>query len=281
MDRELNQARRWLDTAVKGIRFGPDRRAARAELAAHMEDKAADLRRIFPDMTAQEAEERVLSEMGDPAEIGKALARVHKPWLGWLWRASGVLAVLALLWLAAFLPLRGEDAYLGDSPLSEWWDRDGLPGTSVMGVESAVRYLPGEDPDQLLALAPGQRAEANGQNVSLLRAALWREEDGGHTLYCYLRVDTWRFWERGVLREEWMKVTDSEGTVYRLGADGPEDPETGGPLNRTSQAGFGPFHSGCELILGEWDPEAEWVRLDYGPGEPVFSFTVDLEEGAA
>ena len=58
MDRELNQERRWLDTAVKGIRFGPDRRAARAELAAHMEDKAADLRRIFPDMTAQEAEER-------------------------------------------------------------------------------------------------------------------------------------------------------------------------------------------------------------------------------
>ena len=41
----------WLDTAVKGIRFGPDRRAVRAELAGHLEDKSADLRRIFPDLT--------------------------------------------------------------------------------------------------------------------------------------------------------------------------------------------------------------------------------------
>ena len=109
MDRELNQARRWLDTAVKGIRFGPDRRAARAELAAHMEDKAADLRRIFPDMTAQEAEERALSEMGDPAEVGKALAKIHRPWLGWLWRASqGALAVMLLL-----LALAGANVILG------------------------------------------------------------------------------------------------------------------------------------------------------------------------
>ena len=46
-------------------------------------------------------------------------------------------------------------------------------------------------------------------------------------------------------------------------------------------AGFGPFHSGCELYLGEWDPEADWVRLDYGPGDPVFTFTLDLEEGSA
>ena len=87
---------RWLDQAVSGIRFGPDRAAVRAELEAHMEDKAADLQRIFPDISREETEERTLSEMGDPAEIGKKLARIHKPWLGWLWRASGVLLALAL-----------------------------------------------------------------------------------------------------------------------------------------------------------------------------------------
>ena len=27
--------------------------------------------------------------------------------------------------------------------------------------------------------------------------------------------------------------------------------------------------------------EAEWVRLDYGPGSPIFTFTVDLEEERA
>ena len=78
-----------------------------------MEDKAADLQRIFPDISREEAEERALSEMGDPAEIGKELARVHKPWLGWLWRASGVLLALVLI---AFLGLNfalGDDAFPG------------------------------------------------------------------------------------------------------------------------------------------------------------------------
>ena len=45
--------------------------------------------------------------------------------------------------------------------------------------------------------------------------------------------------------------------------------------------GYGPFHAGYELYLGDFDPAAEWVRVDYGPGETVFSFTVELEEGTA
>jgi len=272
---------KWLDIAVSGIRFGPDRREVRKELEEHLEDKALDLRRIFPDMTEEEAQTRALAGMGDAEELKAALAKVHRPWLGYVWMASRVLIAVGVLWLLAIGMFRGDDAYLGDDPRSEWWDTDGLPRTAVMGDEDDTRYLPGEDPDQLLALGPGLKAEVNGQTISLLRTALWREEDGGRTLYCYLRVDTWRFWERGVLREDWMKVTDSRGRVYGLGDDAPEDPETGGQLNGMDPVGYGPFHSGYELYLQEWDPEAEWVRLDYGPGEPVFTFTVDLEEGTA
>ena len=44
----------WLDRAAGLIRFGPDRAEVRAELRAHLEDKTADLRRIFPDMTVLE-----------------------------------------------------------------------------------------------------------------------------------------------------------------------------------------------------------------------------------
>lgn len=271
----------WLDTAVRLIRFGPDRRAVREELAAHLEDKIADHLRLFPDMDEEEAETRALNEMGDAAEIGRALGKIHKPWLGYVWMASRVLVIVGVLWLLATGLFRGDDAYLGDDPRSEWWDTDGLPRTAIMGNDDDLRYLPGEDPDQLLALEPGLRAEVNGQNISLLRTALWREEDGLQTLYCYLRVNTWRFWERGVLREDWMKVTDSKGKVYGLGEDTPEDPEISGLLNGMAPGGYGPFHSGYELYLRKWDPEAEWVRLDYGPGEPVFTFTVDLEEGTA
>ena len=82
----------WLDRATAGIRFTPDREEVRAELSAHLEDKALDFQRIFPGLTEEEAQERAAAEMGDPVEIGKELAKIHKPWLGYLWRASQVLA---------------------------------------------------------------------------------------------------------------------------------------------------------------------------------------------
>ena len=80
--------KRWLALATGGIRFGPDRRAVSEELAAHLEDKTADLQRIFPDMTESEVWDRTLKEMGDPRALGKELAKIHRPWLGYLWRAS-------------------------------------------------------------------------------------------------------------------------------------------------------------------------------------------------
>lgn len=101
MDGRVSPCDQWLDKATAGIRFGPDRRAVSEELAAHLEDKAAGLRRIFPDMTEEEVWERATSEMGDPAEIGKALARLHKPWLGYLWRASKWGAAILVVLLMA------------------------------------------------------------------------------------------------------------------------------------------------------------------------------------
>ena len=95
----------WLDAASRPIRFYPDRAAVRAELEAHLEDKTADLLRIFPDMPQEEAERRALEEMGDGAALGKELAKVHRPWLGYVWTASKVALGLGLALLAVELVL--------------------------------------------------------------------------------------------------------------------------------------------------------------------------------
>jgi len=103
MSGEKTPWQEWLSQAVSGIRFAPDREEVRRELLDHLEDKAADLERIFPDMTRREAEEMALDQMGDADVLGKELARIHKPWLGYLWRASRVLLGLALVVLTVEL----------------------------------------------------------------------------------------------------------------------------------------------------------------------------------
>ena len=54
MKTNLGPVIEWLYKATAGIRFKPDRKAVRAELEEHLEDKAMDLRRIFPELTEEE-----------------------------------------------------------------------------------------------------------------------------------------------------------------------------------------------------------------------------------
>ena len=85
MKTNLGPVIEWLYKATAGIRFKPDRKAVRAELEEHLEDKAMDLRRIFPELTEEEAWERAVSEMGDPMEIGRRWAtrwRLEGNWPG-------------------------------------------------------------------------------------------------------------------------------------------------------------------------------------------------------
>ena len=261
MDRELNQARRWLDTAVKGIRFGPDRRAARAELAAHMEDKAADLRRIFPDMTAQEAEERALSEMGDPAEVGKALAKIHRPWLGWLWRASqGALAVMLLL-----LALAGANVILGSASLGGWYGR-----------ESGRRA----NQDGAVVLAPvEERAALEGCTITAPEAVLWTGGEGKE-LEVVLRVEDLRFWRKGGGQLALISAVDDLGGRYNSQYERRLGLWSGQGDIHVLRDGWGPFHQTYLLRVTGIDPAARWVRLDYDWLGRGFSLTVDLTKEA-
>ena len=168
----------WLDTAVGGIRFGYDRRAVRAELCAHLEDKAADLQRIFPDMTAEEAEARALGEMGDAAELRSALAKIHRPWLGYLWRASQ--AALALLLLV--LAISGANAVLAGGGLGGWY----YPENDWQVDESSTVLL---NPVE-------EEVTVEGCTVTVPEAVVWTYEEEKE-LEVALRVEDLRFWRKG------------------------------------------------------------------------------------
>ena len=56
-------------------------------------------------MSRPEAGELALAQMGDPEEIGRELAKIHKPWLGYLWRFSQVLLAVVAVVLVKFLTM--------------------------------------------------------------------------------------------------------------------------------------------------------------------------------
>ena len=261
MERDNSKQNGWLDTAVGGIRFGPDRKAVRAELQAHLEDKTADLRRIFPDMTDQEAEQRAVEEMGDAAEIGKELARLHKPWLGYLWRASKWAAAALVLALVAINVLK-----------NDYFQSAGYP---LWGQFSTV-----------YGRTEGEKIQLGGYTFQIVGAAyVDYPEDSPYMdgVQVAFRVSTPRFWERinkGALQsaltmtgpEGWVWSMDS-GKVQTIWEEGRNELICG-----LQRAEWGLFHD-TYVAYGdlEWT-EGEPVCLEFDFGKGSFTLTVDQLE---
>ena len=211
MKMERDPVGQWLDAATKAIRFGPDRRTVRSELSAHLEDKALDFQRIFPDLTQEEAQDRAASEMGDPAEIGKELARLHKPLLGYAWLASKVL--LGVVIGAAVLLFANRTYQYGisnllDGPHSWYGDYDPPIAAIYKGVEL----------DYLGPLANSGPVQAGEYTFSTDCGELWNVAMGnGETsrvVYFQLEVRHPRPMEQlNYLVEETMWAQDDRGGV--------------------------------------------------------------------
>lgn len=92
----------WCDAVVRLVRFAPDRPAIARELRHHYEDSVKDYIRVGYEEDL--AQSRALRDLGDAEEVGRAMDKAHKPWLGWLWEVSraGIFVVLGFMLL--FIP---------------------------------------------------------------------------------------------------------------------------------------------------------------------------------
>ncbi len=201
----------WLDKATASIRFGPDRKEVRAELSAHLEDKALDFQRIFPGLTEDEAKERAAAEMGDPEEIGKELAQLHKPLLGYAWLASKVLlgvVIGAAVLLFANRTYQDGISNLLDGPHSWYGDSDPPIAAIYKGVEL----------DYLGPLADSGPVQAGEYTFSTDCGELWNvtmsNGETSRVVYLQLEVRHPRPMEQlNYLVEETMWAQDDRGGV--------------------------------------------------------------------
>ena len=276
---------RWLDAATRGIRFGPDRTAVRQELTDHLEDKIANLKRVFPDMDDREAEQRALAQMGDAEEIGKELSRIHKPWLGYLWRASQAILLLVVVLFAAGLMKHMESNWFNQVK-EAWRDSkefhrieealyENQPSAVVEETEFSRWDWPG---GKLLALYPhlDQEQRLGEASVTLSRAALWQVEGMGQVLYTQVSIAYDKPWEKSKLLTMYLQAEDSLGNHYGYKFALRED---GASMSGMGSLGQQSHWNGYtwNFILHDIPEQAEWVRFTYGliPNGD-FSFFIDL-----
>jgi len=282
----------WLDIATRGIRFGPDREAVMAELLEHLEDKTADLKRIFPDMTHGEAVELALSRMGDPEEIGRELTKIHRPWLGWLWQASRILLAAALCALAvglvSFLRHNGPVLWLEDRVQEMRDDRAASVVEQVLFGDEPVqslrelggRYADWKGVERLTLYNIEENLRLGEAEVTFSEAALWKMEEG-RTLFVQGSIDYDHLRDKSTTFVWYLQAEDSLGNHY------------GYELRRhdggASMSGF--RYLGQEsrrkgytwsLCLDALPEEAEWVRFTYAlrPASD-FEFVIRLDEGVS
>jgi len=275
----LEEFQKWCKTVTDQVRFRPDRAAIARELQAHYEDHVKDLERIGFDSTL--AEERALAAMGDAEQIGRAMDRAHKPWLGWLWTASRIglflgiaLAIVCLLfygWRKPYPAQRSGDYepdgyfYFGD----EW--KAASPRVRVgRGDQAVIR---------------------GGLEISVPYAALWEREyelEGmQYTEYwttIVLAVD-----DRNPINEqrsnflEHMTVTFDDGTIYSNDYyDYTEDAEGNVVLGADGYLGYAqngsdPLRAVYYLRTSPRLEMGEWLELSYPYGEP-WTIRVNWEE---
>ena len=255
----------WLDRATAGIRFKPDREVVRAELEAHLEDKALDFQRIFPGLTEDEAKERAAAEMGDPEEIGGELARLHRPLLGYAWLASKVLlgvVIGAAVLLFANRTYQDGISNLLDGPHSWYGDSDPPIAAIYKGVEL----------DYLGPLADSGPVQAGEYTFSTDCGELWNvtmsNGETSRVVYLQLEVRHPRPMEQlNFLVEENMWAQDDRGGVILSSREYYDDmvyPERGGrKVLHFDRLDDGIFTDRYEVSLEITDRSAQRVDLRY------------------
>lgn len=249
---------KWLNVATSKIRFRPDREAVWRELEAHFEElrEASGLE-----------EEAAVERMGDPLDIAEELGRLHRPWLGYLWRVSQV-----LLWAGVGLcVLLCAVRFLFRSILPEWAVYDYLTWEYETAADGSEQY----------ELVPNGSVTTGGYTIRVDRALMGLagdpERESSHwNLTLYFHIDTgWRGealdWALNVIGE----VRDSAGNIYGPQYAGPERYcRCGG-----SESAWG-LGQKAALELNNVPEDAEWIEFDIGFGSLQRTLHFDLREAA-
>lgn len=273
----------WAAQAAAQIRFKPDRPAVEEELLAHMEDRADALMR--DGMLAREAEKAALAAMGDADEVGRALAAVHKSWVGYLWlwsRRVLILCVVVMVWMALGF---SERVLFSDS--DAWWEQ--FSYFSPLG-----KY---EEYYQRTELSPDCADKSDGYTFTVPAEMViareryeWSEEyegerytemvEAGTTLYLILRATSLLPGTESCTAFRSFYAVDDLGNFYPSCNEA--DHLDTAQYERALIGNYGQsslWASDYEAWITSIDPDARWIELRYDREGRDVRLRIDLTGG--
>ena len=265
----------WVEEATRKISFGPDRAAVGRELLGHIQDLQEKYE--AQGLSPYDAEMRATEDMGNPSAIADDLGRLHRPYLGWLWRLSQWTLGILLAW-AVLAGIGYVQTYLADSTTEmdlpqlpeavethDTWTRRLLEHWDIAGSVNLGDYR------FTVPLAYLQEITYAGPEVfTPLR----------YELTVCLRASTWRFWEP-INAGQYMilshEAADSAGTRYGRWEPGLFSEETHRHYFCNTY-GDGPLAVWYAIELDIKDGEMpDWVDIPIGYGAE--SLRVNFKEG--
>lgn len=189
-----------------------ERRAIRAELEGHVEDRTEVLEAAGYDRA--EAQSRSLAALGDPAEIGRALNAQLSPF--WLWLGRAAVVVLVLFGYVLL--------HLGMAGLIDLMDYHEPGPVQTIREQLAIRRgaLPEVEPGGEAAYfwRSGQEMQLGENLVRLEAVELVPIVEGtevyqGRFIFCVYHRDLWQEAAQGFL--EYLTVTTETGSTEAEG----------------------------------------------------------------
>ena len=243
----------WCFRAVAQIRFKPDRDAVYRELKAHLEDHYEAL--LSQGFSTEEAQRLALDAMGAAEEIAPQLGEIHKPWLGYLYRAVKWITIPLCAW-ALFLLIA-------------------FTGSHIHTLISTANY------DSLAAKGeggyyckPNVTDSSDGYRFRITEAAVNAE---GDTLYLELQT-TYLPWMQEPHMTYCFYAVDSLGNSY---ASREEAGYNDFPKVQPSGGFFSQGISSQQLEVTHFDGNAHWVELRYDRDGRDIVLRIDLTGGGA
>lgn len=193
----------WCGIAVHKIRYGPDQDAVYAELRQHLDERRDSF--LAKGMTEEEAVEKTLEVMGSPDELSVILGQIHRPYWGFAYSISKVLAIILVIAVLVLTVANTAVSLINGKYTQPSYDKY-HPSYADTESELFTRVGLWEQSDSYFF---------EGYTYNLEKSALWENKSDGVDLLCtQIRITNYLPWAATPERNHRLEAVDNLGNHY-------------------------------------------------------------------